>query len=160
MDVMERRRAAEALRAIKRGGEGWYSLSDAVLGRPATRDEVVARLADLIDPGEDTTVDAYDLLSEEDREALRWVRGHGGLDEIRRQRRDSVTRAAYERNLAKRQRQVDESHAALRRRNRWIAELEHLLCKEMSYSLRRDAGCLAPEMICAAKEYRNVMAVM
>ena len=26
MDVMERRRAAEALRAIKRGGEGWYSL--------------------------------------------------------------------------------------------------------------------------------------
>ena len=69
------------------------------------------------------------------------------LDEIRRQRRDSVPRAAYERNLAKRQRQIDESHAALRRRNRWIAELEHLLCKEMSYSLRRDAGCLAPEAL-------------
>lgn len=56
-------------------------------------------------------------------------------------------RAAYERNLAKRQRQVDESHAALRRRNRWIAELEHLLCKEMSHSLRRDAGCLAPKVL-------------
>ena len=80
-------------------------------------------------------------------EVIRWVNEHGGLDEVKRQRRDSVPRAAYERNLAKRQRQVDESHAALRRRNRWIAELEHLLCKEMSYSLRRDAGCLAPEAL-------------
>lgn len=52
MDITERRKAADALRAIKRGGEGWFSLSDAVLGRPAPRDEVVARLADLIDPGD------------------------------------------------------------------------------------------------------------
>ena len=94
-----------------------------------------------------TTVSAYDLLPDEDRKAIAWVREQGGLDEVKRQRRDSVPRAAYERNLAKRQRQVDESHAALRRRNRWIAELEHLLCKEMSYSLRRDAGCLAPEVL-------------
>lgn len=82
MDITERRMAADALRAIKRGGEGWFSLSDAVLGRPAPRDEVVARLADLIDPGEDTTVDAYDLLPVEEREALRWVHGHGGLHEV------------------------------------------------------------------------------
>lgn len=81
MDITERRRAADALRAIKRGGEGWFSLSDAVLGRPAPRDEVVARLADLIDPGEDVSVDAYDLLPKEEREALRWVHGHGGLRE-------------------------------------------------------------------------------
>ena len=81
MDVEERRRAADALRSIRRGGEGWYSLSDAVLGRPAPRDEVVARLADLIDPGEDVSVSAYDLLSEEDREALWWVHSiDGGLD--------------------------------------------------------------------------------
>ena len=82
MDAGTRRRAAEALRAIKRGGEGWFSLSEAVMGRPAPRDEVVARLADLIDPGEDTTVDAYDLLPVEDREALRWVHGHGGLETV------------------------------------------------------------------------------
>lgn len=86
-------------------------------------------------------------VNSEDYAAAMWVREHGGLDKIRRQRRDSVPRAAYERNLAKRQRQVDESQAALRRRSRWIAELEHLLCKEMSYSLRRDAGCLAPEAL-------------
>ena len=78
-------------------------------------------------------------------DAWRWVREHGGLEKIKRQRLESVPRDAYERHLARRQRQIDESHAALRRRNRWIAELEHLLCKEMSYSLRRDAGCLARE---------------
>lgn len=31
----------------------------------------------------DTTVSAYDLLSEEDRESLDWVRDHGGLDALR-----------------------------------------------------------------------------
>lgn len=110
---------------------------------------VARRVREIVehDECEVTTVSAYDLLPDEDRKAIAWVREHGGLDEVKRQRRDSVPRAAYERNLAKRQRQVDESHAALRRRNRWIAELEHLLCKEMSYSLRRDAGCLAPEVL-------------
>lgn len=92
MDAGTRRRAAEALRAIKRGGEGWFSLSEAVMGRPAPRDEVVARLADLIDTGEDTTVDAYDLLPVEDREALRWVHGHGGLNEVRRDYQDAYNR--------------------------------------------------------------------
>ena len=42
------------------------------------------RLAELIDPGEDVSVSAYDLLTEEDREALRWVRGHGGLDSVKK----------------------------------------------------------------------------
>lgn len=83
MDVTERRRAADALRAIKRGGEGWFSLSDAVMGKPAPRDEVVSRLADLIDPGEDVSVSAYDLLPEEDREILWWVHSFdGGLDAV------------------------------------------------------------------------------
>ena len=80
MDVEERRRAADALRAIKRGGEGWYSLSEAVLGGPAPRDEVVARLADLIDPGEDVSVSAYDLLPVLERELLRYARDNGGVE--------------------------------------------------------------------------------
>ena len=37
----------------------------------------------------------------------------------------SVPRVTYERHILKRQRQIDESHAALRRRNERIAELEH-----------------------------------
>lgn len=36
----------------------------------------------LRDRSRDTTVSAYDLLPEEDREALRWVREHGGLAEV------------------------------------------------------------------------------
>lgn len=92
MDITERRKAADALRAIKRGGEGWFSLSDAVLGRPAPRDEVVARLADLIDPGEDVSMSAYDLLPVEEREALRWMHRHGGLDEVRRDFQDAYNR--------------------------------------------------------------------
>lgn len=85
MDITERRRAADALRAIKRGGEGWYSLSDAVLGRPAPRDEVVARLAELIDPGDSDigpkTLHAMALsqLNDWEREAIAWVREHGGI---------------------------------------------------------------------------------
>ena len=34
------------------------------------------------DSSRDTTVSAYDMLPEEDREALRWVREHGGLEEV------------------------------------------------------------------------------
>lgn len=92
MDAETRRRAADALRAIKRGGEGWYSLSDAVLGRPAPRDEVVARLADLIDPGEDTTVDAYDLLPGDEHEHLWWAKSVGGVDAVYRQYREADNR--------------------------------------------------------------------
>ena len=111
------------------------------------------RLADLIDPGEG--------MDEDGSAVLDWVREHGGLDEVRRRWErlshyaDPVPRSCMEKRLARLQRQIDESHAALRRRNRWIAELEHLLCKEMSYSLRRDAGCLAPEALDAdGKEIR------
>ena len=46
-------------------------------------EECWRRLADLIDPGEDVSVSAYDLLPEEEREAIRWVREHGGLDALR-----------------------------------------------------------------------------
>lgn len=129
MDIVTRREAAEALRAIKRGGEGWFSLSEAVIGKPAPRDEVVARLADLIDPGDDVSVSAYDLLPEEDREAIAWMREHGGLDEVKRRWKflshyaDHVPRSCMERRLARLQRQIDESHAALRRRNQRIAVL-------------------------------------
>lgn len=41
------------------------------------------RLADLIDPGDDTTMSAYDLLPEDGRDALDWVREHGGLGQVK-----------------------------------------------------------------------------
>lgn len=44
---------------------------------------------------------------------------------LRSRLKESVPRAAYERHLARLQRQIDESHAALRRRNERIEELGH-----------------------------------
>ena len=76
------------------------------------------------------SVSAYDLLPEEDRDAIAWVREHGGLDAVRRRWEclsyyaDPVPRSCMEKRLARLQRQIDESHAALRRRNERIAELE------------------------------------
>ena len=81
--IQERREIAERLKASI--GEGLLGLYSAVLGDDAKNRTAALykRLAELIDPGEDTTVDVYDLLPDEDREILRWVRGHGGLDEVR-----------------------------------------------------------------------------
>lgn len=50
----------------------------------AERDQARQELAKLKDRSRDTTVSAYDLLTEEDREALRWVREQGGLEEVRK----------------------------------------------------------------------------
>ena len=66
---------------------------------------------------------------EEDHEAAKWVREHGGLDEVKRRWKflshyaDHVPRSCMERRLARLQRQIDESHAALKRRNQRIAVL-------------------------------------
>lgn len=67
--------------------------------------------------------DAYD--------AYEWVREHGGLDAVKRRwdclsyYADPVPRSCMDKRLARLQRQIDESHSALRRRNERIAELEH-----------------------------------
>lgn len=81
------------------------------------------------DPVADVSMSAYDLLPQEDRDAIAWVRDHGGLDAVKRRWEclsfyaDPVPRSYAERRIAARQRQIDESHAALRRRNELIAEL-------------------------------------
>ena len=98
------------------------------------------------DPAEDVSMSAYDLLPQEDREAIAWVREHGGLDAVKRHWEclsyyaDPVPRAYAEKRIAKRQRQIDESHAALRRRNERIAELERRLSEAVSAQLASDAA--------------------
>ena len=76
----------------------------------------------------DVSMSAYDLLPEDEREAVAWVREHGGVEHVRQQWAYLSGRANHadhvDRQLAKRQRQIDESHAALRRKNACIAELE------------------------------------
>ena len=72
-------------------------------------------------PTEYVSVSAYDLPPQEDREAIAWVREHGGLDHVRSQWGYLKGRANHadhvDRQLEKRQRQIDECHDALRRRN-------------------------------------------
>ena len=76
------------------------------------------------DPSKDVSMSAYDLLPADERDAIAWVRDHGGLEKIIQQRRDSVPRAAYERKLDKRLRHIAECEEALRRRNATISSLE------------------------------------
>lgn len=71
------------------------------------------------------------------------------IEALRSRLNESVPRAAYERHLARRQRQIDESHAALRRRNRSIAELE-----------RRAAGCASSMLKSDASAYELQRAVL
>lgn len=83
------------------------------------------------DHAADVSVSAYDLLPQEDREAVEWVRAHGGLEAVRRRWEclsyyaDPVPRSCMEKRLARLQRQIDESHAALGRRREIISELNH-----------------------------------
>ena len=80
------------------------------------------------------SVSAYDPPSQEDREAIAWVREHGGLDAVKRRWEclsyyaDPVPRSCMEKRLARLQRQIDESHAALGRRREIISELNRRAC--------------------------------
>lgn len=71
------------------------------------------------------------------------------IEALRSRLKESVPRAAYERHLARRQRQIYESHAALRRRNRRIAELE-----------RSRAGCASDRLKADAALYELQRAVL
>ena len=114
-----------------------------ILGHEGAEDSPVARWArelrealggDGRKPANYASISAYDLRPEEDREAIAWVRERGGLDAVKRRWEclsyyaDPVPRACMEKRLARLQRQIDESHAALRRRREVISELNHRAC--------------------------------
>ena len=91
-----------------------------------------------------------EMPAQEDREAIAWVREQGGLDAVKRRWEclsyyaDPVPRSYAERRIAARQRQIDESHAALRRRNARIVELEQE-CDELR-EMVRSLNALTDEM--------------
>ncbi len=105
-----------------------------VLGHEGMEDSPVARWARELrealdgerrDRAADVSVSAYDLLPQEDREAIAWVREHGGLERVKAQRRESMPRAAYERKKAGFLDHIAECEAALGRRREIISELNH-----------------------------------
>ena len=145
-DQIERERAcdsdtAENIRLIVGGVID--DMERHVSGHEGMEDSPVARWArelrdalggDGRDPADDVSMSAYDLLPQEEREAIAWVREHGGLDAVKRRWEclsyyaDPVPRARMEKRLARLQRQIDESHAALRRRREIISELNRRAC--------------------------------
>ena len=52
---------------------------------PAEMADVSSEVAKVtLDPADDVSMSAYDLLPKEDRDAIAWVRDHGGLDSVKR----------------------------------------------------------------------------
>ena len=103
-----------------------------VLGVEGMEDSPVARWArelrealggDGRDRAADVSMSAYDLLPQEDREAIAWVREHGGLERVKDQRRESMSHAAYERKKAGFLDHIAECERALGRRRDAIARL-------------------------------------
>lgn len=159
------REVSQVQREMRQNLFGHDSAGDDLLSRWAER--LLAAICSSV--ADDVSTSAYDALPEDEREAIAWVREHGGLDAmvelssrlmtvdalraaieetctrigvertgdltqdaqaiwreigaLRSRLKESVPRAAYERHLARRQRQIDESHAALRRRNARIGFL-------------------------------------
>ena len=103
-----------------------------VLGHEGMEDSPVALWArelrealggDGRDPAADVSMSAYELLPQEDREAIAWVRERGGLERVKAQRREFMPRAAYERKKAGFLDHIAECERALGRRRDAIARL-------------------------------------
>ena len=88
-----------------------------------------------LDPAEDVSMSAYDLLPEEEREAIAWVSEHGGLDYVKSEWRSRVSHDRYERRRQRLLGHIAECEAALRRRNERISKLE---CRVKALTNERD----------------------
>ncbi|OUO32278.1 hypothetical protein [Olsenella sp. An293] len=75
------------------------------------------------DPAEDVSMSAYDLLPQEDRDAIAWVREHGGLDHVRAEWRSRVPYDRYERRRQRLLGHIAECERALGRRRDAIARI-------------------------------------
>lgn len=104
-----------------------------VLGHEGMEDSPVARWARELRAslgGREEEVTDVATIRKDAYDAYEWVEAHGGLDAVKRRWEclsyyaDPVPRACMERRLASRQRQIDESHAALRRRNEMLKRYE------------------------------------
>lgn len=111
----------ERLRAISGAWDEWG------LGGTLTEiaDQIEQELARHDEP--DSTDKGARLLyvMDEDREALEWVRNHGGLDHVREEWRSRVPYDRYERRRQNLLRHIAECETALGRRRRRIEELGH-----------------------------------
>ena len=108
-----------------------------VLGHEGMEDSPVARwareLRAALDVRDDEVTDVA-TVRKDTYDAYEWVCEHGGLDAVKRRWEclsyyaDPVPRSRMEKRLARLQRQIDESHAALRRRREVISKLNRRAC--------------------------------
>ena len=180
----ERALCVELDAPIDEGADPLDVLRRHVEGLNDTIENLRLELGEARDPAADVSMSAYDLLPPDERDAIAWVREHGGLERVNREREnlygvlretcdlldvsyfgvwttdaqsiwrkfdwykarlgESVPRSYAKRRIAARQRQIDESHAALRRRNARIVELEQE-CDELR-EMVRSLNALTDEM--------------
>ena len=80
------------------------------------------------DPAEDVSMSAYGLLPEEDRDAIGWVRDHGGLEAVKERWAYQIPRSHYRKMVEKRDRlkaHVLWLERKCHERRERIKELEH-----------------------------------
>lgn len=107
---------------VRQSGADRYAVSQAHRWK-AERDKAMQELRQLKDRSRGTTMSAYDLLPQEERDAIAWVREHGGLERVKAQRRESMPRAAYERKKAGFLDHIAECERALGSRRDAIARI-------------------------------------
>ena len=103
------------------------------------------------DPVEDVSMSAYDLLPQEEREAIAWVREHGGLERVKQQRYESIPRAAYERKRRALLGHIAECETALGKRREAIARLA-----DENDALRLERAQMRPRLMPEGMEWPTV----
>ena len=114
----------ESVREVAADMAGRTFMSATIDGLLCDWSRKLTSAADGHDHANDVSMSAYDLLPADEREAIAWVREHGGLGAVKAQRCESMPRAAYECKKAGFLDHIAECERALGRRNQRIAELE------------------------------------
>ena len=113
----------------------------------STLNEMLASIADQIEAEQDERI----TRRVEDREAAEWVRERGGLEKIKRQRRESVPREAYERKRRALLDHIAECEAALRKRRDAIARIV-----DENDALRLERATMRPRLMPEGMEWPKV----
>lgn len=84
----------------------------------------------------------YDAILPDDRSAIAWVREHGGLEKVKRQRRESIPSEVYERKRRAFLEHIRECETALGKRNAHIKALENKNTQYFCYVsfIKRNGG--------------------
>lgn len=121
---VSRMRVLSVVMEMERHVSGVEGMEDSPVARWA-RELREALGDDVRDPAADVSVSVYDLLSSDERNALAWVRDHGGIDYVKAEWRSRVPRERYEAGRQRLLGHIAECETALGRRCEIISRLTH-----------------------------------